>query len=65
MCNKRQFNGILLQGVQVQVLPLFVVEAKTKYYDIAKDKLNAYKIIDDKKIYHLIELPVVLNKQVA
>ena len=43
----------------------FVVEAKTKYYDIAKDKLNAYKIIDDKKIYHLIELPLVLNKQVA
>jgi len=43
----------------------FVVEAKTQYHDIAKDKLNAYKIIDDKKIYHLVELPLVLNKQVA
>ena len=43
----------------------FAIETKTVYHDIAKDKLNAYKVIDDKKKYHLVELPLVLNEQVA
>jgi len=43
----------------------FAIETKTVYRDIAMDKLKAYKIIDDKKKYHLVELPLVLSKQVA
>ena len=43
----------------------FAIETKTVYRDIAMDKLNAYKVIDDKKKYHLVELPLVLSKQAA
>ena len=43
----------------------FAIETKTVYRDIAMDKLKAYEVIDDKKKYHLVELPLVLSKQVA